>query len=187
MTIEKKTIRSDIPGHQSFLNGFGPAAASEEQRRLIVGRNITLNGTIAACDHLVVEGIVEAASFTARRMDILEAGLFTGAADVGDAVIAGRFEGRLTVPGRLVIKSTGKVFGEIQYGAIEIESGAIVDGHMSQLPQPVIEKTPEAMPLKAQASVIQNNVEALFPAETEDEENEKAEKGPRVFRRAVGY
>lgn len=186
MTIEKKTLRSDIPGHQSFLSGYGTNAASEEQRRLIVGREITLNGTICACDHLVVEGMVEAAGFTARRMDILETGLFTGAADVDDAVIGGRFEGRLTVPGRLVIKSTGRVYGEVQYGAVEIESGAVVDGHMSQLPQAVAEKTPEPQPLKAPATP--SNVEALFPADEEEEDGgAQAEKSPRVFRRAVGY
>ncbi len=98
MSIEKKTIRSDIPGHHTMLNASYSASPQEEGRRLVVGRDITLNGDIASCDHLVVEGTVHAQSFWARRMDILESGFFAGTAEVQDGVIAGRFEGKLGFP-----------------------------------------------------------------------------------------
>ena len=73
MTIEKKTIRSDIPGHHTMMmNSISYAGTTqEESRRLVIGREITLNGNIAACEHLVIEGTVEAQNFSARRLDIL--------------------------------------------------------------------------------------------------------------------
>jgi len=46
------------------------------------------------------------------------------------AVIGGRFEGRLIVRTRLVIKSGGRVRGSVQYGQVEIESGGELQGDM---------------------------------------------------------
>lgn len=188
MTIEKKTIRSDIPGHQTYLNGNIAYAGTpvEEQRRMIVSRDIAINGSIASCDHLLIEGNVEAAQFSARRLDILEPGLFVGSADVNEAVIAGRFEGRLVVNGRLTLKPSARVYGDIQYGALEIESGAVVEGQLAQIVPPAIEAAPEAE-VKLQAPVASSNVENLFPEEEEGDNKAEEAKGPRVFRRAVGY
>lgn len=176
MSVEKKMIRSDIPGHTAMLNG-GYAAVAEESRRLIVGRDISLNGDIGCCDHLVVEGTVNAQGFSARRIDILEAGSFVGSAHVQDAVIAGRFEGKLTVTGRLTVKSTGRVSGEIEYASVECEAGAKIDGQMNMIPAPAAAVEQPALA----APTLNDNVENLF--ETEEESTE----GPRVFRRAVGY
>jgi cytoskeletal protein CcmA (bactofilin family) len=198
MTIEKKMIRSDIPGHQPYLAGV-PVYGSDETRRMIVGKGITLNGTIAACDHLVIDGTVEAAAFSARRMDVLENGLFTGTAEVVDAIITGRFEGTLVVTGRLIVRATGRLFGDISYGTIEAENGARIEGRVASLAvAPVvaaepakIEKAPAMKTpiLKQQAPF--SNIETLYVApeaavETEEEAGDD-EQRPRVFRRAVGF
>ncbi len=185
MTIEKKTIRSDIPGHQTFLNGSIAYAGTpvEEQSRMIIGRGISINGSIASCDHLIIEGKVEAAEFNARRLDILEVGCFSGSAEVNDAVIAGRFEGNLVVTGRLTLKPSARVSGDVRYGALEVESGAVVDGRISQIAPAVVEQVP-APTLKVQAPMIASNVEKLFD---DEEEGSDEQKGPRVFRRAVGF
>jgi cytoskeletal protein CcmA (bactofilin family) len=180
MSVEKKTIRSDIPGHASLLNGGHSYGASqqEESRRLVIGRGINLTGEIANCDHLVVEGTVNAQGFSARRVDILESGCFAGSGQAQDAVIAGRFEGKLTVPGRLTVKSTGSLYGEIHYGSIECEAGARIEGQMLAMP-PAAAAQPEIAP-----ALINDNVENLFEG-SDDEES--TEERPRVFRRAVGY
>ncbi len=183
MSIEKKTIRSDIPGHSSMLNSSNTYAASsqEESRRLIVGREISLNGDIGCCDHLVVEGTVNAQGFSARRVDILEAGVFAGSAHVQDAVIAGRYEGKLTVSGRLTIKSTGRVTGEVEYGSVECEAGAKIEGRMTVIPAPAA--TAEQPAPAASVASDNDNVENLF----DNSDEESTEERPRVFRRAVGY
>lgn len=180
MSVEKKTIRSDIPGHNTFMNGSISYAGStqEEGRRLIVGRDISLNGDIGCCDHLVVEGTVNAQGFSARRVDILEAGFYAGSAHVQDAVIAGRFEGKITVTGRLTVKSTGRLYGEVEYGTVECEAGARIEGQMNVMTPPVAAEQPVLT-----APLVNDNVENLF--ESSDEES--TEERPRVFRRAVGY
>jgi cytoskeletal protein CcmA (bactofilin family) len=185
MSIEKKTIRSDIPGHSTMLGGSTSFAGStqEEGRRLVVGREISLNGDIGCCDHLVIEGTVNAQGFSARRIDILEAGFFAGSAHVQDAVIAGRFEGKLTVSGRLSVKATGRITGEIEYGSVECEAGARIEGRMTVM-APAVTETPALNPPTVNDNV-DNNVENLFDEVSADEA--ATQTSPRVFRRAVGY
>lgn len=150
MTVEKKNIRTDIPGHHTYLANAAPAV--EEMRRMTVGRDITLCGEITDCEHLSIEGRVEARAFSARRLDVLEHGVFAGIADVQQATIAGRFDGKLTVRGKLSLKPTAVICGELVYSALEAEPGCRIEGTVSPL-------TAEAMPHQAET---RSNVERLF-------------------------
>jgi cytoskeletal protein CcmA (bactofilin family) len=189
MNVEKRTIRSDIPGHQTLLN----TAPVEDTRRMTVGRGISLNGVIAACELLTVEGTVQAEGFKARRLEISESGLFSGTAEVQDAVISGRVEGHLAVPGRLVVKATARISADIEYGTLEVEAGARIEGRLSPIavamaaaPAEAAAQQPKAAaPVAVRSAVVQAaptpaaNVEKLF-----DERGEAPAPRSRVFRRA---
>ena len=99
-------------------------------RKLIVGRDITLSGEIAACDHLIVEGTVEASVKDCHRLEVAEAGLFRGTVEISEAEIAGRFEGAITVQGRLWVRASGKIEGKIQYGELAVDAGGTLDGEI---------------------------------------------------------
>jgi len=105
-----------------------------EERRLIVGREITLSGQITSCDRLTVEGSVEADLSNCRDIDIAESGLFKGSASIDQAEIRGRFEGSLVCRKRLLIKSTGRVSGNIRYGQLEVEAGGQISGEVQAQP-----------------------------------------------------
>lgn len=113
------------------------AAQAVEQRRvndtkkLIVGREIELNGKITSCDLLIVEGKVEAALSDTRAVEIADTGIFKGTAEIEEAEISGRFDGTLSVRGRLLIRATGRVTGEVRYGQLEIECGGELSGQIS--------------------------------------------------------
>lgn len=117
----------------------GAAAAAQAQpqqeaeRKLTVGRGIVLNGEISACEHLLVEGRVEASLKGAKIIEVAESGTFKGDADIEDAIIAGRFEGDLVVHGRLSVRGTGKVTGSVRYTRLEVESGGVISGTMEEL------------------------------------------------------
>jgi cytoskeletal protein CcmA (bactofilin family) len=96
----------------------------------VIGREITLTGEIAACDHLIVEGTVEASVKDCHRLEVSESGLFRGTVEIHEADIAGRFEGQVTVQGRLFIRATGKVDGAVQYGELAVEAGGMLDGQI---------------------------------------------------------
>lgn len=117
---------ADIPGMGSARSGRG--AYGTEGKMLVVGREISLNGEIAACDRLVVEGQVEAALGECHNLEIAQGGLFKGSAEVEEAEISGRFDGNLTVSKRLRVRSSGHIKGKIKYGQIEIEAGGVITG-----------------------------------------------------------
>jgi len=117
----------------------GEATTAQPQtatRTLVVGREIVLSGEISACDRLVVEGTVKANIKDCRDIAISEGGLFTGSASVESAEIRGRFEGELTVSGRLLIRTPGQVSAAVRYGEIEIERGGRLSGHLDATEAP---------------------------------------------------
>lgn len=103
---------------------------SSEERKLIVGKGLSLSGEIAACDILVVEGKVEAKLSDGKLLEITETGQFTGAVEIQNADIAGRYDGDLTVHGRLTIRGTGRISGIVKYGELEVNAGGQVIGEM---------------------------------------------------------
>ncbi len=135
---------SGLPSRPSPLAAAGATASTpprrpaepirqepaRDVRKLIVGRDITLSGEIAACDHLIVEGTVEASVKDCHRLEVAEAGLFRGTVEISEAEIAGRFEGQITVQGRLSVRSTGRIEGKVQYGELAVDAGGTLDGEI---------------------------------------------------------
>ena len=103
------------------------------ERRLIVGREISLAGEINACDHLVVEGRIEAKLKECRIIEVADSGVFKGAAEIEEADIAGQFDGDLSVRGKLRVRGTGTISGNIRYGRIEVEAGGRLIGTVQPL------------------------------------------------------
>ncbi|MCB9989499.1 MAG: polymer-forming cytoskeletal protein [Rhodospirillales bacterium] len=125
-----------MPG-SSYASSYSAASSSAggtaEDRKLVIGRGITLSGEIDSCDVLIVEGTVEAALKGAETLEITESGVFYGSVEIENATIAGRFEGDITATGRLTITATGSITGTISYKEMAMEAGAIIDGRMSPL------------------------------------------------------
>jgi cytoskeletal protein CcmA (bactofilin family) len=102
-----------------------------ESKRLTVGRDITLSGEILDCERLTVEGTVHAKLSSARLLEISKGGQFHGAVNIENAEIAGTFEGELTVRNRLHIHASGRVFGKVRYGQLEVERGGRLTGDIA--------------------------------------------------------
>jgi cytoskeletal protein CcmA (bactofilin family) len=118
------------------------AAPRESAARLTVGPNIKLKGLeITDCDTLCVEGMVEA-TMKSRVIEIAEIGTFKGEAEIELAEIHGRFEGSLTVQGKLVIHTSGRVSGKIRYGRLVISEGGQLSGDVQVATGPVKESQP---------------------------------------------
>lgn len=141
------TSRPATPAYGAYPGAYGmgtSAAASSSpsssavvsdpnSRRLIIGQGITMSGEIESCDLLVVEGTVEAALKGASILEIAESGMFYGTVEINEATIAGKFEGDLTVNGRLTVRSTGSITGAISYKELAVDAGAMIDGKITPL------------------------------------------------------
>jgi cytoskeletal protein CcmA (bactofilin family) len=113
--------------------GPGPRGQSQERRTLVVGRGISLQGTVSDAERLVVEGTVDSQMIQATELSISQTGVFKGEVQVEDAEIAGVFDGTLTARGMLVIRGTGRVIGVARCRRLMVEDGGQVSGKMEML------------------------------------------------------
>jgi cytoskeletal protein CcmA (bactofilin family) len=115
--------------------GLPPATAArpEERRTLVVGKGISLQGTVSDAERLVVEGTVESKMIQAVELQVAHSGVFKGEVQVEDAEIAGTFDGSLTATGNLIIRATGRVMGTARYRRLQVEDGGQVSGRLEML------------------------------------------------------
>jgi cytoskeletal protein CcmA (bactofilin family) len=104
-----------------------------ERRTLVVGRGISVQGTISDAERLVVEGTVEASSLNAQELQIAQGGVLKGQVEVEDAEISGLMDGMLTVKGSLVLRGTGQVIGEARCRRLQVEDGGQLSGKISMI------------------------------------------------------
>ena len=119
----------------------------EERRTLVVGRGISVQGTVQDAERLVVEGTVEATMIHATELSIAPGGVFKGEVEVEDAEIAGTIDGTLTARGALIVRATGRVLGTARCRRLQVEDGGQITGRIemlteqsrNELPRPAIE------------------------------------------------
>ena len=102
-----------------------------ERRTLVVGRGISVQGTVQDAERLVVEGTVEATMIHATELAIAPGGMFKG--EVEDAEIAGTIDGTLTVRGSLVLRGTGRVIGTARCRRLQVEDGGQITGRIEMI------------------------------------------------------
>src|SRR5436305_12251698 len=107
-----------------------PWRSRKRVREVFLGPEIVLSGELKSCGTLIAEGIVDSGRIECRKFILGSAGSCKGEVQAESAVISGRFEGRLIVRARLLIKSGGQVRGSVQYGQVEIEPGGELQGDM---------------------------------------------------------
>jgi len=122
--------RASAPSLARRVSGSSSRSSSAEERKLTVGKGLSLAGEITSCDVLVVEGKVEAKLSDGKLLEITESGQFRGSVEIENADIAGRFDGTLIVHGRLTVRATGRISGMIKYGELEISAGGQIIGEL---------------------------------------------------------
>lgn len=124
-----------------------PAPTSRTDRRtLVVGRGISLSGTITDCERLLVEGTVEASLQNGSELTIASGGTFKGEIELDEADVTGVFDGAMTVRVALVVRATGKVLGNVRTRRLTVEEGGQISGRIEMISEPA---TPAAAPAAA--------------------------------------
>ncbi|MGH7156311.1 MAG: bactofilin family protein [Acetobacteraceae bacterium] len=110
-----------------------PTRDPSERRTLVVGRGISVQGTVQDAERLVVEGTVEASMIHATELAVAPGGMFKGEVEVEDAEIAGTINGTLTARNSLTVRATGKVMGTARCKRLQVEDGGQISGQMEML------------------------------------------------------
>ena len=113
-----------------------PGRDPAERRTLVVGRGISVQGTVQDAERLVVEGTVEASMIHATELSIAPGGIFKGEVEVEDAEIAGTIDGTLVARGALVVRSTGRVLGTARCRRLQVEDGGQITGRIEMITEP---------------------------------------------------
>jgi cytoskeletal protein CcmA (bactofilin family) len=110
-----------------------PMGDSTDRRTLVVGRGISVQGTVQDAERLVVEGTVEASMIHATEVAIAPGGVFKGEVEVEDAEVAGVIDGTLTARGNLMVRATGRVLGTARCRRLQVEDGGQITGRIEMI------------------------------------------------------
>lgn len=146
----------------------GGAPESAERRTLVVGRGISVQGTINDAERLVVEGTVEASMIHAAELSVIHGGVFKGEIEVEEAEIAGTIDGVVTARNSLIVRATGRVLGRARCRRLQVEDGGQITGQIEMLsdsPAPSASAAPAPSPAPASAAPISDLDRPAAPSE----------------------
>jgi cytoskeletal protein CcmA (bactofilin family) len=101
-----------------------------ETNTLYVGEGVCVKGDLSVPGVLVVDGQVEG-NVTARAVWVSQTGSIKGAIAATEAEIHGAISETIAVKQLLVVHPTGRVSGEVRYGQLQLEKGAVISGTLA--------------------------------------------------------
>lgn len=119
---------------------------SADRRTLVVGRGISLAGTITDCERLVVEGTVEASLHNGSELTIAAGGTFKGEIEIDEAEVSGTFDGALVTRVALVVRASGRVLGNVRCRRLTVEEGGQISGRIEMITEPAAPGTAATSP-----------------------------------------
>jgi cytoskeletal protein CcmA (bactofilin family) len=140
--MARPPIPSGIP--QTSPSRSAVTSPKKEQRTLVVGAGISVQGSVENAERLVVEGTVETTLIKATELSVSNGGLFKGGIEVENAEISGTIDGTLVVSGNLTVCRTGRLLGKATCRSLKVEEGGQITGQLEMLKPaaaPVSEET----------------------------------------------
>jgi cytoskeletal protein CcmA (bactofilin family) len=107
-------------------------AEANQQGCLFVGEGVVLKGNFEVPDIASISGVVEG-EITAKQIIIEATGVVRGKLSGESVDIRGEVNEYISSTRSLIIRSTGKVSGSINYSEIEIEKGGHLHGELHNL------------------------------------------------------
>ena len=122
------------PASRPTMMSSHTAREPAERRTLVVGRGISVQGTVQDAERLVVEGTVEASSINGlAELSISQGGIFKGEVEVTEAEVAGTIDGTIIARQTLIVRTTGRVLGTARCRRLQVEDGGQITGRIEML------------------------------------------------------
>jgi cytoskeletal protein CcmA (bactofilin family) len=103
-----------------------------KDKSIFIGTGVVFKGSISAPNQAIVSGTVEG-DLVAKDVLIGAAGIVTGTTQADFIDVKGELNETVTSKSVLIVRSSGKVTGDVTYGEIEIERGGKIKGTMTQV------------------------------------------------------
>jgi cytoskeletal protein CcmA (bactofilin family) len=114
-----------------LLKGIGMADINPTNNNLVIGEGVTFKGSISAPGKAVINGNVSG-ELTADDLLIGTKGQVTGSVRAREIDVHGELNEDIVCKEHLLIHSTGKVSGTLEYHELEIQRGGKFKGNMNQ-------------------------------------------------------
>lgn len=97
----------------------------------VIGRSVTIHGEIAGSEDLYLDGEVRGTvTLAGNRLTVGPNGVVVADLEVRDIVVYGRVEGNITASGRVDLRQTAEVAGDILTSRLSIEEKASIRGRV---------------------------------------------------------
>lgn len=103
-----------------------------EPNALYIGQGVSVKGDIVVSNIVVVDGSAEG-NVTARAIWVGQSGAIKGKVVATEAEIHGTISETIEVKQLLFVRATGRVAGDVRYGELHVEKGAIIAGTFSSI------------------------------------------------------
>ncbi len=123
------------------------------ENRTIVGKSVRITGDVSGSEDFTLDGeLLGTISLPAARLTIGPAALLRGQVAAQDVVIHGRLEGDVRAAGRVELRSSAVVLGNIYADRLSIEDGASLRGEVdpARAGEPLLPSTRASAPAAAQ-------------------------------------
>lgn len=107
-----------------------PAAVPEEEVESIIGERSFFDGTFRAEQSLRVRGTAQGEIECKRAVYIEERASVNAKVTASSVVIAGKLDGQIFCSGKVEIRPSGRVTGEIHAATLVMQEGAFFEGHL---------------------------------------------------------
>lgn len=97
----------------------------------IIGASIKVKGNFQGQGNIIIEGALEGSLKTDANLFIGDQAKVIANVEAKDAIINGNVQGNVRAKNYLAIGETARISGDIQYGEISIEKGALINGQLS--------------------------------------------------------
>jgi cytoskeletal protein CcmA (bactofilin family) len=94
----------------------------------VIGEGTRISGDISSNGDLRIDGTVEGNLLTSGKCVLGITGVIKGNIDAKNADISGQVRGDITIQNLLLVKSSGKVHGDIKTSKIVVENGGEFNG-----------------------------------------------------------
>ena len=95
----------------------------------VIGRSITMRGEISGSEELYIDGNFEGTiRLPANRLTLGPNAVVKADLDAGDVVIYGKLQGNVRAAGRLELRDSAVLQGDIHAGRLSIEENASMKG-----------------------------------------------------------
>jgi len=101
-----------------------------EPNTLYVGQGVCIKGDVLVPGILVVDGLIEG-NVSGRAVWVSESGSIKGKVVATEAEIHGTVSETIEVKQLMIVHGTGRVLGDIRYGELQLEKGAVLSGTLS--------------------------------------------------------